>query len=276
MILIPSYWHVFQLQQVLPLKKFSTSSQKNGFPKTGPAGKPPQSTSNVPKVLVGGAVAAGAAMLAYRSGYLDQFIFKDPESSANSTRIGIGYKDEQQNLHFSEQKMATMTEEPGKVMDGKEQTVQRAETLAEVPSIEVQPVVETPADLPRVEIEQKDEPHGDLPHVQGEDRVQSKTDVHDHQSLSGTQQSYTQEKIDGDNEDGSIDVQGKKEPGFSQSTNAEHSPSVIDLESQAPIETTKGVQVAAVQTKVNLDTEKDETQTMPQQHLATKEESKVF
>ncbi|XP_065874591.1 MICOS complex subunit MIC60, mitochondrial [Euphorbia lathyris] len=237
-------------------KEFSTSSQQNAYTKAGPGGKPPQSTSNVPKVLLGGAVAAGAAMLAYSSGYLDQFIFKDDERSANSAKAGVDHSDVKQTMFLGEQVTDTISEEPGKVKDDLEQTMQRIETQTNIPRIEAQLEAETHTDLPRVEIEQKDELHGDLPHVQGEDRVESQTDTHHH-------------------EDGSIAVQEKKEPGFSQSTNAEHGPGAIDLESQAHRETTEGVQVATVETQVKLVTDKDETRTMPQQHLATEEGSKT-
>ncbi|WCJ31824.1 hypothetical protein M5689_013281 [Euphorbia peplus] len=229
-------------------REFSTSSPKNALPQ---AGKPPKSTSNLPKLLLGGVVVASAAVVAYRSGYVDQFIVKDHENSANSAKVGIDHKDEKQTVHLGEQVRHTISEEPGKV------TVHTVETLTDIPRIEVQPEPETHTDPTRVEIENKDEPK-DLHHLQGEDGVELKTD--------------TQEKPDVHTEDGSIAVQEIKEPGLSQTTSA---PVMIDLESQANKDTTEGVQVASVETRVNLVTDKDETKTMPLQPLPTEEGSKA-
>ncbi|KAJ9177638.1 hypothetical protein P3X46_012838 [Hevea brasiliensis] len=258
-------------------KEFSTSFQKNAPPKADSSGKPPESKSSLPKVLLGTAIVSGAALLAYQSGYLDQFIAKEQQSSA---KVGNDDKEVKETQHFGEHVTVTISEEPGKLSHGLEQTGEKVENQIDLPQVEAQQKAETRIDLPHVETKHKDGTHRDLSQVQAEGRIESQTDIHHHEALKetpGINQSYIQEKSDVVvTEDESIAVKEKQVPEFSQSINTEHSLDKVKekSESNTTSETSEGVQVTQEQTRVKLVPEEGETKTVPQ-HLATEDRSEA-
>ena len=60
-------------------KEFSTSPGKNVTPKPGSAGGPPESKSGFSEVVLGSAVIGGAVLVAYQTGYLDQYFGEGPQ-----------------------------------------------------------------------------------------------------------------------------------------------------------------------------------------------------
>ncbi|KAJ0097619.1 hypothetical protein Patl1_27346 [Pistacia atlantica] len=86
-----------QVSQRVPLiissrNEFSTAPQLNSSNKPGPTGKRPESKGNLSTVVVGTTVIAGAALLVYQSGYLDQYIGKENENAMSSHSDEEGLK----------------------------------------------------------------------------------------------------------------------------------------------------------------------------------------
>lgn len=160
-------------------KEFSTAS-----PKASSNGKPPESNSNLPKVVLGSAVLAGAAVLAYQSGYLDQFIGKEKQGSLNSVKVGIDHKDVKVTQHLGEQ---VVSEESNKSSRYVEKAAQKVESPADVPHIETEQKGESCIDPQHVETEQRVDSHIDLPRVEAEQKVETQTDLPHRDTLSKTQ-----------------------------------------------------------------------------------------
>ncbi|OAY35885.1 MICOS complex subunit mic60 isoform X2 [Manihot esculenta] len=252
-------------------KKFSTSFQKNAPQKAGSNGSPPESKSVFPKVLLGTTVVAGAALLAYQSGYLDQFITKEQEGLA---RVGIDDKEVKETQHFGEQVVVTGKEEPGNLSHSLEQSGEKVESQIDVPQVEAQQKAETRIDLPHVETKNKDETHGDLSHVQAEERIESQKGIHHHEASRETpviDQPNIQEKY-GAAQDESVAVKERQVPGFSQNINTEHSLDKVEKQSESKTyrETGEGVQVTQEQNQVKLVPGEGEMKTVPQ-HLAAED-----
>ncbi|XP_002528988.3 MICOS complex subunit mic60 [Ricinus communis] len=247
-------------------KEFSTSPQQNASPKAGSGSKPPESRSNLPKVAAGSAIVGGAGLLAYQSGYLDQYIGKQQQ---NSARNGIDYKDVKDTQISGEQLASTISEESVKLGHDVEQTAQKVQTEIDLPQFEVQQKVESKVYLPRVETEQKAETHGDLPLVQAEERVEPETDIRPHEAVRDIE-----EKSDVVN-DGSVAVQEKQRQEFSQSTKAKYSLGMENSESKITGETSEGVQVPEVTTQVTVVTDEDAIKVVPPQQLDTEDGSKA-
>ncbi|KAJ4715655.1 Formation of crista junctions 1 [Melia azedarach] len=118
-------------------KEFSTASPLNASPKPGPTGKPPESKGNFSKVVVGTAVVvAGAGLLAYQNGYLDQYIGKEKEKhdSLDSIELSEGKKDVKDDQHLLEPTVSSHSdEEPKTSSPVTEQAVQSVETDKDFP-----------------------------------------------------------------------------------------------------------------------------------------------
>lgn len=68
-------------------KDFSTTSHQNAPKGPGSTGKPPESRSNLTKIVIGSVVIGAAALTAYQTGYLDQLTGKEPHSSRLDNKV---------------------------------------------------------------------------------------------------------------------------------------------------------------------------------------------
>ncbi|KAK6238052.1 hypothetical protein QUC31_003521 [Theobroma cacao] len=93
-------------------KEFSTSPGKNATPKP----RPPESKSGLSKVVLGSAIIGGAVLVAYRAGYLDQYLGENPKVPIDSKKIGFDEKDEKDiqvvSVDLPEQKVPTHIDLP--------------------------------------------------------------------------------------------------------------------------------------------------------------------
>lgn len=94
-------------------KEFSTLSQGNVPPRHGSMGKQPESKSSFSKLLLGTAVFAGAFLVAYQTGYMDQYLGKRQHKSVDSGKIVDDAKDTEDGHHLSEQIVSPKFGDPG-------------------------------------------------------------------------------------------------------------------------------------------------------------------
>ncbi|KAJ4838364.1 hypothetical protein Tsubulata_040149, partial [Turnera subulata] len=114
-------------------KEFSTATPQNG-------NSPPQSGINLPKVFLASAAVASAALLAFRSGYLDNYIGKEQQHGyVDSEKLDVDPQHLKESQPFGEQTAAaTVTEEPQKLARDVDLAAQDVETRADLPSEEVE------------------------------------------------------------------------------------------------------------------------------------------
>ncbi|KAK9990177.1 hypothetical protein SO802_025162 [Lithocarpus litseifolius] len=74
-------------------KEFSSASQQKAPSKPGSTGKPAESGSSLPKVIVGSVAVGAVFFAAYQNGYLDQILGKQPHGPLNEDKIGFEYRD---------------------------------------------------------------------------------------------------------------------------------------------------------------------------------------
>ncbi|KAK4849020.1 hypothetical protein QYF36_019894 [Acer negundo] len=152
-------------------KEFSTSSQNSASSKSGLMGKPPESKGSVSKVVVGTAVVAGAALLAYQNGYLDKYIGgkeKEKHNSLDSTKFnddGNAVKDAEHMVEsivssYSDKEPNTLTplvepivsshsaEEPNTSGSAVEQAVQNVESGKDIPQPKTSSEIQVEGTIP--------------------------------------------------------------------------------------------------------------------------------
>ncbi|GLU20418.1 hypothetical protein SLE2022_366210 [Rubroshorea leprosula] len=84
-------------------KEFSTVPGKGASSKPRPSGNPPESKGGFSTVALGGAVISGALLVAYQSGYLDQYLGKQQTHvSDDSADIAVDKKEERDIKHIEE------------------------------------------------------------------------------------------------------------------------------------------------------------------------------
>ncbi|CAN1224569.1 MICOS complex subunit mic60 [Linum grandiflorum] len=170
-------------------KDFSTKSHQNvGQP--GGAGQPPKSKSSLPAVLLGSTALAGAAFLAYQSGYLDQFISKEQQ-------LGDKSPIEVKGTHMRKDVVPIIAPETKKSDDvvPVEQDV-AAEIDIDVARIEDVPKIITQTEPTAVEDDKKADLRTDLPRQEVEEKTEPSVDFeqkHDTQT-SDHQQDLSSEK----------------------------------------------------------------------------------
>ncbi|CAN6986087.1 unnamed protein product [Brassica oleracea var. botrytis] len=117
------------------LRKASSTSGKNGVPGAKPVGKPDGSKGGSSKVVIGGAAIAGAFLLAYQTGYLDQYLGNEKQKLSEPVKSDAAVTVKLEESHHSS--VSPGVEDSagiGSSVDGK------AETQPEVQSdIEVLP-----------------------------------------------------------------------------------------------------------------------------------------
>ncbi|KAK2655903.1 hypothetical protein Ddye_008955 [Dipteronia dyeriana] len=146
-------------------KEFSTSSQISASSKSGPTGKPSESNGSVSKVVVGTAVVAGAALLAYHNGYLDQYIGgkeKEKHNSLDSDKFNDDGNAVKVSSH-SDKEPNTLTPlvesivsshsagEPNTSDSAVEQAVQNVETGKDIPQPKTSSEIQVEGTIPAEE-----------------------------------------------------------------------------------------------------------------------------
>ena len=156
------YLHFFLQERNSPLYLGKTPSH------SGSASKPPESGGSLPKVIVGSVAIGAAFFAAYQTGYLDQLLGKQQQSSLKTAKIVVENRDAKDIQHSIEQLGSGGAEEPNKFdIDHPRQKSVAHEN--EDPN-KVSPAAE--------HAEQKVEAHLDLPHLeplserQGDDHTQ--------------------------------------------------------------------------------------------------------
>eukprot|EP00258_Populus_trichocarpa_P045529 XP_024461548.1 MICOS complex subunit MIC60 isoform X1 [Populus trichocarpa] len=203
-------------------KEFSTTFQKNASPNGDQNDKSERTGSLLAKGL-GAALVVGTC---YYVGWLDPFIEligKKKQGYVNSGGDGIDHED-----------VSAMSEEANKLSHFIEEAAQKVQSQTDLPNVETKKdKVETRIDVPHVETEQKVETPSDLPHVETEQKADtfSKTEP-DHQY-----------QVD----HGTISVEERHEPKFSQCIGSEGSLGVESPELKTTEESNEGTQVTEVQ-----------------------------
>ncbi|KAL5818278.1 hypothetical protein ACOSQ4_022120 [Xanthoceras sorbifolium] len=147
-------------------KGFSTSSSNSASSKFEPTGKPPESKGSVSKVVVGTAVVAAAALLAYQNGYLDRYIGKENAvKDGNAVKdaqhvaepIVSSYSDKEPNTSspVGEPIVSSHSAEEPNTLSAVEQAVQNVETDKDIPqpkTLSKRPMEDKPDSTPEATI----------------------------------------------------------------------------------------------------------------------------
>ncbi|CAI0429103.1 unnamed protein product, partial [Linum tenue] len=170
-------------------KGFSTKPHQNAPPNTGAAGQPPKPKSTLPRVILGTTAVAGAAFLAYQSGYLDQYIGEKEQAGHVEVK----------GTHIRKEVVPIVAEEPVKTAGDvaafaqkvkPEDDVARVEDGEKIETltsgIEDDKKVENLTDLPQPESRKKIEDHVDLAHDKVEQKDETQTGIPHHEDVSST------------------------------------------------------------------------------------------
>lgn len=149
-------------------KEFSTGSKQNASSGPGSAGKPSESRGSLPKIIVGSVAVGAAFFAAYQTGYLDQLLGKQQQSSLKTAKIGVENRGAKDIQHSLEQLSPGGGEEPKKleIEHPAEQSVSQENEEAD----KVSPLTE--------DAEQKVEANLDLPHIEPLSERQSEDQSH--------------------------------------------------------------------------------------------------
>ncbi|CAL1408940.1 unnamed protein product [Linum trigynum] len=214
-------------------KGFSTKPHQDVPPNPGAAGQPPKPKSSLSRVILGSTAVAGAAFLAYQSGYLDQFI---------GERERAGHV-EVKGTHIRKEVVPIVAEEPVKSAEDVALFAQKVEPEDDVARVEDGEKVETLTsgieddkkvenltDLPQPESGKKIEDHVDLAHDNVEQKDETQTVIPRHEDVSSTTSeisSQTAEVVKRIVEDdAAIAPKEKHVPQFSASISPETVPSI--------------------------------------------------
>lgn len=242
-----------QLQRVPSIiasrKEFSTASPLNASPKPGPTGKPPESKGNFSKVVVGTAVVvAGAGLLAYQNGYLDQYIGKEKEKhdSLDSIELSEGKKDVKDDQHLLEPTVSSHSdEEPKTSSPVTEQAVQSVETDKDFPQ---------PKTLSKMPVEDQA-------------RLQDKAELTSEDLEIPVKENDTAENS---NKSVASDEQSMSPPISSEGS--------VEMESSEPKTREKSddeVQGTEIHSQASVVPEEKEQKTLREEHIVTEEKSEV-
>ncbi|KAH9718506.1 micos complex subunit mic60 [Citrus sinensis] len=236
-----------QLPSIISARKeYSTASQKNVSPKPGPTGKPPKSESNFSPIIFGATVVVGVGLIAYRNGYLDQYIDKEKEkhSSLDSSKFSKDKNDVKDDDHVAEPVVFSHSdEEPKTSISAVEQAMQ---------SVEPDKDIRQPEALSKTPVE-------DQPHLQ------------DKAELTPQDQTMAvKEKDAAENSNKSIE---SREPSTSPPVSSEGSIEVESSESKSSKEKDENVQGTGILSQTSAASEKDEQKAFPQQSIIIEDKS---
>lgn len=238
---------IAQLPSIISARKeYSTASQKNVSPKPGPTGKPPKSESNFSPIIFGATVVVGVGLIAYRNGYLDQYIDKEKEkhSSLDSSKFSKDKNDVKDDDHVAEPVVFSHSdEEPKTSISAVEQAM---------PSVEPDKDIRQPEALSKTPVE-------DQPHLQ------------DKAELTPQDQTMAvKEKDAAENSNKSIE---SREPSTSPPVSSEGSVEVESSESKSSKEKDENVQGTGILSQTSAASEKDEQKAFPQQSIIIEDKS---
>lgn len=238
---------IAQLPSIISARKeYSTASQKNVSPKPGPTGKPPESGSNFSPIIFGATVVVGVGLIAYRNGYLDQYIDKEKEkhSSLDSSKFSKDKNDVKDDDHVAEPVVFSHSdEEPKTSISAVEQAMQ---------SVEPDKDIRQPEALSKTPVE-------DQPHLQ------------DKAELTPQDQTMAvKEKDAAENSNKSIE---SREPSTSPPVSSEGSIEVESSESKSSKEKDENVQGTGILSQTSAASEKDEQKAFPQQSIIIEDKS---
>lgn len=238
---------IAQLPSIISARKeYSTASQKNVSPKPGPTGKPPESGSNFSPIIFGATVVVGVGLIAYRNGYLDQYIDKEKEkhSSLDSSKFSKDKNDVKDDDHVAEPVVFSHSdEEPKTSISAVEQAMQ---------SVEPHKDIRQPEALSKTPVE-------DQPHLQ------------DKAELTPQDQTMAvKEKDAAENSNKSIE---SREPSTSPPVSSEGSVEVESSESKSSKEKDENVQGTGILSQTSAASEKDEQKAFPQQSIIIEDKS---
>lgn len=238
---------IAQLPSIISARKeYSTASQKNVSPKPGPTGKPPKSESNFSPIIFGATVVVGVGLIAYRNGYLDQYIDKEKEkhSSLDSSKFSKDKNDVKDDDHVAEPVVFSHSdEEPKTSISAVEQAMQ---------SVEPDKDIRQPEALSKTPVE-------DQPHLQ------------DKAELTPQDQTMAvKEKDAAENSNKSIE---SREPSTSPPVSSEGSIEVESSESKSSKEKDENVQGTGILSQTSAASEKDEQKAFPQQSIIIEDKS---
>ncbi|KAL9462050.1 hypothetical protein AB3S75_000113 [Citrus x aurantiifolia] len=238
---------IAQLPSIISARKeYSTASQKNVSPKPGPTGKPPKSESNFSPIIFGATVVVGVGLIAYRNGYLDQYIDKEKEkhSSLDSSKFSKDKNDVKDDNHVAEPvAFSHSDEEPKTSISAVEQAMQ---------SVEPDKDIRQPEALSKT-------PVADQPHLQ------------DKAELTPQDQTMAvKEKDAAENSNKSIE---SREPSTSPPVSSEGSVEVESSESKSSKEKDENVQGTGILSQTSAASEKDEQKAFPQQSITIEDKS---
>jgi mitofilin len=258
--------HLQQIPSFLSSRKeFSTVSKQNTPSHSGSAGKPPESGGSLPKVIVGSVAIGAAFFAAYQTGYLDQLLGKQQQSSLRTAKIGVENRDAKDIQHSIEQLGSGGAEEPNK-FDIDHPGQQSVSHENEDPN-KVSPTAE--------HAEQKVEAHLDLPHLEPLSERQ------------GDDQTQVQDKSEMTPAEGFIPVQEKDLPEYSrrseesndQGTDSGISPKgSLDIKSteEDTSKTQNEIHTGPVPTQGGAVLEESDMKTLPPEHLSTEKRPEVL
>ncbi|KAL5753609.1 hypothetical protein ACOSP7_021829 [Xanthoceras sorbifolium] len=222
-------------------KGFSTSSSNSASSKFEPTGKPPESKGSVSKVVVGTAVVAAAALLAYQNGYLDRYIGKENAvKDGNAVKdaqhvaepIVSSYSDKEPNTSspVGEPIVSSHSAEEPNTLSAVEQAVQNVETDKDIPqpkTLSKRPMEDKPDSTPEATIPM-------------EEKNLAK-------SSNNSMVSYEQSASPPPSSEGSVEKES--------------------TESKTSKEPDEEVQVTVISSQTSVIRENDEQKTMPKQHI---------
>ncbi|CAL1380283.1 unnamed protein product [Linum trigynum] len=214
-------------------KGFSTKPHQNAPPNTGAAGQPPKPKSTLPRVILGTTAVAGAAFLAYQSGYLDQYIGEKEQAGHVEVK----------GTHIRKEVVPIVAEEPVKTAGDvaafaqkvkPEDDVARVEDGEKIETltsgIEDDKKVENLTDLPQPESGKKIEDPVDLAHDKSEQKDETQTGIPHHEDVSSTISEIPSQAAEAAipiaEDDTAVAPKEKHEPQFSASINHETVPSI--------------------------------------------------
>ncbi|CAI0429102.1 unnamed protein product, partial [Linum tenue] len=214
-------------------KGFSTKPHQNAPPNTGAAGQPPKPKSTLPRVILGTTAVAGAAFLAYQSGYLDQYIGEKEQAGHVEVK----------GTHIRKEVVPIVAEEPVKTAGDvaafaqkvkPEDDVARVEDGEKIETltsgIEDDKKVENLTDLPQPESRKKIEDHVDLAHDKVEQKDETQTGIPHHEDVSSTISEIPSQAAEAAKpmaeDDAAVAPKEKNEPQFSAAISHETVPSI--------------------------------------------------
>ncbi|KAJ0041005.1 hypothetical protein Pint_26672 [Pistacia integerrima] len=227
--------------------EFSTAPQLNSSNKPSPTGKRPESKGNLSTLVVGTTVIAGAALLAYQSGYLDQYIGKenDKRKSVDLPKFNDGKNTLKDAQHSVEPIVSSHSDEGPKT--AVEQALQNVQTDKDLPQ---------PGTLNEIPVE-------------NQSHLQDKADLAPEDGTKPVEKDLAESF----NKSMESDIQSSSSPISSEESVQRESPESKTIKEPEEVQATStSTQVSVVPDK-DEETKKHEQKTMPHQHIITEDKS---